>query len=562
MMSCYAYLFETRSIQGFLFATGKLKDMLSGSELIDFICAKDGYVDYVLGVLDLSQKVQKPRQAGGAFYLIFENETDARRFQHIWRLLSSQWLPSIERVDALSVGDTAKEAISRGIKQLAATRNQIQVELPVATPITQRSPRTGLAAVGTEHHAGGRESIDAATNVIRHFKRPNGSESLTDRFLKQKQDFHWPNNFEADAKEDRRFPLGKRSLVGLIHADGNGLGEILRLLADACKNADDRTYIRLYQTFSEGVTTATIEAARQATEAILVPQAQHNVIPARPLVLGGDDLSVIIRADLAVEYTQCFLKAFKQTSQVQMAKLKEAFNASHLNEDAKKLPDFLTACAGIAFMKASQPFYSAYALAESLCSQAKKYSRQFKTENGQKLSIIPSSLAFYKINQSIMDDVDSLYEQTQIAYHGEQQYHLSSRAYLVGEQDLQRAKITHLEDLLQLERFMQNSTLNDRALREIATLIHVNLAQAKQSYSRWKSYANQQQQDTPEQSRDIVKFEQQLKNILGSLTEDLPFSQVNGTEHFNSIIGDLLTLFTIADEQYAKKAVQVVEKKA
>lgn len=549
-MEVYTYLFEARGIQRFLFATGKLKDMIQGSELIDYICADEGYVDQVLHSLNL--QVKAPRKAGGAFYLIFNAQEDAQRFQSVWRIVAKQWFPSVECVDVLCNAGSIKEAIGQGLQQLAVARNQIQIELPNASPMTERSPRTGMAAVMREFAASGRqESIDIATASVRKFQRPDESPSLADRFLKSKE-ISWPNNFEDHAKEDKKFPLGKRSLVGLVHADGNGLGEILRLLNKACKDAADETYVDLYQTFSLGVTTATIDAAQQASQNILLDNMHFGVMPARPLVLGGDDLSVIVRADLAIPFTQAFLVAFKQTSKIEIEKLKVKFNQYGL-DGGTELPDYLTACAGIVFMKASQPFYSAYNLSEGLCKQAKNYSRQYSTDG-----IIPSSLAFYKVNDSVLEDIDAMYAQTQIAHYADSTYHLSLPAYFVDEKIADSA---NLEQLLDLEKFLKNSILNDRVLREIATLIHGNVDHAKQVYMRWNQYSERQisQLSTFErkQSSDLEHFKFQLKNLIGHLELDLPFHKLND-RHYQSVLGDLLTLFTISEEVQQKNKKEVI----
>lgn len=548
-MAVYAYLFEARGIQRFLFSTGKLKDMIQGSELIDYICANAGYVDQVLQSLAL--KVKAPRKAGGAFYLIFDTQEDAERFQSVWRIAAKQWFPSVECVDVLSSANSIKAAIGLGLQQLAEARNQIQIELPNASPITERSPRTGMAAIIREFSVSGRqESIDLATASIRKFKRPDESPSLADRFLTLKE-ISWPNNFEANAKEDKKFPLGKRSLVGLVHADGNGLGEILRLLNKACRDASDEIYVDLYQTFSLGITTATVQAAQQASQSVLLDNTNFGVMPARPLVLGGDDLSVIVRADLAIPFTQKFLVAFKETSKVEVAKLKAKFNQYGLAESTE-LPDYLTACAGIVFMKASQPFYSAYNLSEGLCKQAKNYSRQYSS-NG----IIPSSLAFYKVNDSVLEDIDAMYDQTQIAQHANTAYHLSVPAYLVDEKI---ANTADLEQLLSLENFLKNSSLNDRTLREIATLIHANVNHAKQVYKRWNQYSERQVSQLSaferKQSSDLEHFKFQLQSLIGNLELDLPFHKLSD-QHYQSVLGDLLTLFTISEEVQQKKNKEV-----
>ena len=87
-MNKFGYLFEARGIQRFLFATGKLKDMVDGSELIDFICGSGGYLDQVLDSLSLDPIIV--RKAGGVFYLVFEREEDAQRLQNVWRLAAAR----------------------------------------------------------------------------------------------------------------------------------------------------------------------------------------------------------------------------------------------------------------------------------------------------------------------------------------------------------------------------------------------------------------------------------------------------------------------------------------
>lgn len=519
----YAYLFEARGIQRFLFATGKLKDMLNGSELVDYICAHGGYLDQVLDSLNLKPSI--PRRAGGAFYLIFSNQKDAQRMQTTWRIAASQWLVGMELVDTIACAVSAKSAVENGLKQLAAQRNQVFAEIPSASPLAERSPRTGLAA--TSRHKG--ESLDAATSNIRDFKRPANSEPLTKRFL-NKNNIKWPVNFEHDAHESVRFPLGDRQLVGLLHADGNGLGELLRVLSEACQHADDQTYIHLYQCFSEGVTRATVDAAREACEKVLLPQTTGSVLPARPLVLGGDDLSMVIRADLALPFTETFLTAFEQHSERAMFSLKSAFEQANLSQHTHKLPTQLTACAGVVFMKCSQPFYSAYQLSEGLCKRAKNVSRQYKSDQG----LMPSTVSFFKVNDSLLEDVDAMIQQTQTATHHDQEWQFGLTSYSIRPID----GLPQLEQLYAL-RDSFKANLNDRPLRELATLLHVNIAHARQVYERWLDLNRRHRQN------EIELFQFNLENLLnGKVEPNLPFKRQMSNLYISPIT-DLLTLSTI-----------------
>ena len=546
-MKKFGYLFEARGIQRFLFATGKLKDMVDGSELIDFICAPEGYLEQVLKTLGLNPK--KPRCAGGVFYLVFEHKEEAQRLQNAWRVAAARWFPTLECVDALAEGDNVREVIQKGLSLLAQNRNIIQADLPAASPLTARSPRTGLAASSRERG----EALDAATTAIRRFERPQHSASVTDRFL-QEPGIYWPNNFESDAHATRRFPLGQRQLIGLIHADGNNLGVLLRVLNDACANAEDDTYIDLYQTFSEGVTKATINAAKDACEAVIRHQAVNNVLPARPLVLGGDDLSVIVRADLAIEFTQVFLEAFKRHSRMAISELKAKFG-NEMQAASEKLPDCLTACAGIVYVKASQPFYSAYAVAEELCKRAKNAAKPLQT-TGQ---IVPSALSFYKVSDSLLNGLDKMLEQTQLAQHEHNgrslDYQLGLDCYRIDGDETEQLPL--LDDLQELKLRLRSgdTELNDRGLRELATVLHTDLNLAKQAYKRWVQYANSQSQQNPSEQKRyshekaVAAFQRQLASLIGPLESDLPVAlKAGSTEKYQTVLSDLLALLVVEQE--------------
>lgn len=521
----FAYLFETRGIQRFLFASGKLRDMLGGSELLDYLCAEGGLLDQTLKALALAP--QSPRRAGGAFYLLFSNAEDAQRMRNCWRLACAGWLPGVEQVDALCSAPTARQAIAAGLSQLHEARNRLNADLPRPSPLTERSPRTGLAAV--QHFKG--ESLDAATARQRNFKRPEGSLKLEQRFLDE-PGYLWPVNFEEQSRAEQRFPLGERRMVGLIHADGNGLGELLRVINEACAEANDQTYLHLYRTFSDGLTEATQKAAQQASREVLMPQAVGQVLPARPLVLGGDDLTILVRADLALPFTQAFLAAFEQHSASSMRALHAAFEQAGLQTAARKLPDSLTACAGVCFMKCSQPFQAGHELAESLCRRAKSESRKVRKEG----EAMPATLALHKVQDSLLADAESQFQQNySIQLAGEPVWQLALPAYALQP----GTGLPFLEDLYRLSAVFDQhcaSRLNDRPLRELATLWHVDPALARQRYRRWRELSGKHQPQA------LQAFDECLLNLIGSLAVDLP---CNTRQPAQSPLADLLNLLSL-----------------
>lgn len=84
----------------------------------------------------------------------------------------------------------------------------------------------------------------------------------------------------------------------------------------------------------------------------LIAQAQkRKILPIRPIILGGDDVTFVCDGKLGIYFAKIFIEKFQQTS---------------INGKS------LTACAGVAIIKTQYPFYRGYWLAEELCKNAKK----------------------------------------------------------------------------------------------------------------------------------------------------------------------------------------------
>lgn len=504
----HAYLFEVRGVQRFLFASGKLRDMLAGSELLDHICASNGLLDAALAALQLTPHAI-PRRAGATFYLVFADKSDAERFRASWRLAFPQWVPGVESVDALTSGDGVREAIANGINQLAHRRNLLQADLPRPGPLSELSPRTGLPAVSRS----GGESLDRGTARLRQFRRPADSVTLEDRFLDE-PGYHWPRNFEASGPIQERFPLQRNRMVGLIHADGNGIGQVLRALNKATANASDNDYVKVYSSFSEHLARITMAAAQAASRDVLLPRASdHKVLPARPLVLGGDDMSILVRADLALDYSRQFMREFEARSADAMQSLKDLLGACGLGDDAAHLPDRLTASAGICFIKCSYPFQSAHALAESLCKRAKAQARQQVPD----ARVAPSTIAFHKMEGAVAEDADVLFKQFHYVDAGADRFELALPAYAIDP----TPGLPCLDDLQGLAEVFSGDRadgINDRPLRELATLWRQDIGVAREAYARWRQLAERSHAGL------LKHFDQRLEALLGKTRADLPAS--------------------------------------
>lgn len=522
-MIIHAYLFELRAIQPFLFATGKLRDIVSASELIDYLCTEPlAKVLEICKLTDYHLSELSPRCAGGVFYLLIEDAEKVRQFSHLWPLAVAELVPGLEQVHVCAQGDSARSAMAKGLSQLQTARNYHTVQHPSASPLAMRSPRTGYVATERDHG----EPVDAATAVKRAFVRPQHSKNLTSRFCEE-QALNWPDNFEENSAPQKRFPLAKDNLVGLVHADGNAIGEVLLVLSEATQALDKETYVRLYREFSDGLDRATCDAARLACQLVLVPEiASHSVIPARPLVLGGDDLTVLIKASLALPFTVQFIKQFEINTALFLKSLKASMQANGVEPSVQnRLPEKLTACAGIAYMKHSQPFYQGYELAESLCNRAKNQSRLALKHPKDAM---PSSLSFHKIQGSLADDADHLFQLEQVTSSG---LELALPVYGINPGQ----GLPSYEALIALASCFGPGRLNEKRLRSIATLLHSDVQLAQKDYLRWRSLS------AKPFAKQLGEFDDALKDLVGPISGDLPANAAKS----QSPLADILSYISI-----------------
>jgi len=160
-----------------------------------------------------------------------------------------------------------------------------------------------------------------------------------------------------------KLPTSK-SWRAVVHADGNGVGKIFIGLSERLWNesADFATNLRQwvqgYRDFSLALEEATEKAFVAATEEV---GAKHVF----PILLGGDDITVELSADIARVFTETYLQEF-ETNSLSVLEALERYG-----DKSEAMPNRLTAAAGIAVVKAHFPFHIAYSIAVDLLENAK-----------------------------------------------------------------------------------------------------------------------------------------------------------------------------------------------
>lgn len=475
-MTLHALLFEAESIQAYITDSGRLTDAVGASARVDQLCGDlldagerpsskgQDLLSAVLGVVGvLGDQVCFSRRGGGAFIALFKDEAARDRVQALWSAALAEVAPGLRFGLAAASGSNELEAAEAGRKRLRALRSQPSPVLPEAGPLTRRSPRTGRAAVSTITKGGSEEWVDAQTAIHSgHAQRSQTHDALTAHFSEALED--WPRNLETD------FPFldnGHRE-IAMVHADGNGLGVALQALEKHCKEHPG-AYVEAYAGFSRAVTQATRAAAATATREVLEPATQDSFnghVPARPLILGGDDLTILLRPDVAVPFTEAFLLAFEEETERELKPLREKF---------KFLPERLSAAAGIAIVSASHPFDRAMHLAEALCKAVKGQTKQLD-------KIAPSGLMLYRQTVSLLDDWEGVLQAETTLPHGQVRYRTVHGPYLVKPDAARR--LPALADLRALRDVLDKDIVARGPVRQLITQLHHTPETARKSWRR------------------------------------------------------------------------------
>jgi len=479
------YTFEAKEIQRFILQSDKLRDMVGGSELINHLCT-----DFLRDALR-AVGVENPEQAiiacaAGWARIRFEDEAVAREFHAFWPMLADRFAPGVKVIQALVKIDGAlPDAMQVGFGMLRAARNVNRPELPEVGPLIDRAPRTGAAAVALIKERNADKLIPVDRQTLRKRQLAQTHASLTRKISEEFAYDAWPYELDDIVGDDSAY-------VAVIHADGNDLGATVMRINDHLKKRPEDAG-EIYRGFSRAVEEITVAAVRTACEATIfaefreqAKQGKKAKLAARPIVLGGDDLTIIIRADHAVKFTEVFLEAFEKISRKKLQEKKG------LGSFKVEFPKALTACAGIAFVKKSYPFAAAYRMAETLCEHTKHAAKADRDRrgDGDRKPPVPSSFTFHRITTSMAEGFGEVKknELTGRCLAGGSPVKFWFGPYVVGQYDGSLPSLTDLESLILVLRKIPTGSV-----RSLIGTLHASPQDALKDYGRIRQVAGKQQ---------------------------------------------------------------------
>lgn len=322
-MGKYLYGASVQGIQGFIFKTNKLQEIVGASEIVKGIEQKfRAFANYEKG-----DKRILLNAAGNVKALFDDKESCQDVVKHFAKNVQQEayGITVSQALIEISGDKPTKEEFRKLDDYLKIQRNKPSISLDLSLNIMEQNPKTSKPIYKYSKRG---ERLDKATFQKR--------EAYSDWFNENRKK---DKNFK-ELKELSALSNGKNKLA-VIHADGNGLGTLVPKLGESLS------------AFSIALDKATRQAFADAkTEGIKI----------REVILGGDDLTVICDANEALGFTQRYLENFEKNT----ANIKELDG----------LTDKLTSCAGIAYTNEKYPFHYAVDLAEALCKESKNHAKR------------------------------------------------------------------------------------------------------------------------------------------------------------------------------------------
>jgi len=459
----YLFSFAAKGLQSYVLEGDQLKTMTGATELIDRLCRGD-FLTKLLDKTGIDGEVLQG--AAGSARIQIDLEEGAKRLARVWPIFCHRWAPGLEVVQSLQQiqGNNLSAAIHAAEEEMRLNRNFLPTPLPLATPVMERCRRTGRAAIGSDDEG---TPTDAA--LLRKIEMRNSIKSdLTtlQRYFGFKSIKEVPQSFEEISGSERAY-------LAIIHADGNGLGKMFMSLAEASKGLPDQDKVQdLFSHLSSAVIEEGTQAAVKAASLALGLE-EGKLRPLQPIVLAGDDLTLVCRADLAWDFTTAFLRNFgdEMTTRLRTVKANEVFPAKLRDT----LPDTLSAGASIVYVSNHYPFSLGYALAESLASRAKSRAKELNPQDP------PASVFLHRISGAWAPTEFYALSETLLKGDGMQ---LSAGPYFLG--DPYSPTTTDLEKL-----WSALSDLPSGSVRELVALLATESSAVEPSMERMLTVADE-----------------------------------------------------------------------
>lgn len=343
---------EADKIQDLLFRASSLAEVAGGSGLLTRFCKE--VPKACLGLKDEEKDILVSE--GGAFRLLFDSveqaTTTGRMLADYYYMATGGQLTVAEPVLWDGFDASFPYAYERANLQLRSAKVHAAPALSAHMPAMAFCASTGVevAAHFKSPKAGRVETYLSRSTWIKKGEQAESKKGFIGQFVRQvtdKRDYEWPWEAEQLGNYD------PRDYVAYMVADGNNMGELFSSCQD--REALQRLSSQLGHILQESVAIPTRLLMKRCGE-------KEKLVPVLPLILGGDDLFILLPAKWAISFAKEFCLAFERLMGEFMAK--EGF--------AARKP---TMAAAVVICKSKYPFFLAHQRGEELLKEAKRLAK-------------------------------------------------------------------------------------------------------------------------------------------------------------------------------------------
>ncbi|GAB4533422.1 MAG: hypothetical protein Kow0063_15360 [Anaerolineae bacterium] len=365
MSQQWLMLIEATGIQPYLFGSNQLPQNIGASELV-----RQATEDWVK---EFALKENIVYAGGGNAMLIFDSEGAADAFA---RKLTKRALKRARGLDLVVKrqafdpdGDSLAQVHQQLREELAQRKRDRALSTPLAgLGVTAACVYTGAPAVDFNDE-GQLISVEVQHKLAAEKAGKKRLQDQLPRVAKEGYDFV----YDFDDFGER----GEASYLAVIHTDGNRMGDRIKKLGDQYARPDQNDeYKEALAEFSRSVQKAAntaltttvdmlLDAVRETEEGkrigdkVPIPLRKSDrkpLLPFRPIVFGGDDVTFVCEGRLGLAVAAKYLQTFSR--------------------QALSDGDYAYCRGGVAVVKSHYPFSRAYDLAEDLCASAKSFIKE------------------------------------------------------------------------------------------------------------------------------------------------------------------------------------------
>lgn len=387
-MKTYLLAAEVDKIQDIIFRAIRLPEIVGGSQLLTNWCKEIEWALIKYGVKEENIIVAN----GGAFRIIFDNKEDCVLWkEEIAESYYQKFGGTISIIEPIEMNDTiafnlySKEAQ----KKLRQMKNNPQNQSAcIHTPYANYCEVCSIGIATIYNKTDDKRSLVCESCNQKITRNNKKHEEIVDQLITGiEHNLNKNIKIERPKSIDDIGELDKKRQIAYFVADGNNMGVIF----DKCKKEEMKI---LSNNLSQIVIDSMIEVTSNLINIICQDEKEINkkevtkiTLPVLPLVIGGDDVCLLVIAEYSIDFTRLFVGKYleKITSLLEKLEITEQPSIS----------------CGLYITKAKNPHTLAYNEAEKNMTNAKRVSK----DNGGNMSLIDIGAGIEKRTEDLLNSM-------------------------------------------------------------------------------------------------------------------------------------------------------------